>query len=106
MRISRSAPTNSTTSPWMITARLDPTPGAKIVGSRLRDAVPVCRAANRSADSPTPTAVFRPSRATAMPMKPMFAPWIVVTSTRYCQPRRSRPPARPANPPAIAIARK
>src|SRR5580765_1991269 len=88
-RIRTSAPTNSTTRPWMITARLPPTPGAKIVGSRFRDAVPVCSAAKRSAESPTPTAVFRPSSATAMPMKPMFAPWIVVMSTRYCQPRTS-----------------
>src|SRR5439155_12239839 len=74
---STSAPTKSTTSPWMMTARLPPTPGAKMVGSRLRDAVPVCKAAKRSAARPTPTALLRPSRATAIPMKPMFAPWMV-----------------------------
>src|SRR3954451_1291106 len=105
-RMSTSAPTKSTTRPWMITAMLPPTPGAKMVGSRFRDAIPVWSAAKRSADNPTPTAVFRPSSATAMPMKPMFVPWIVVMSTRYCQPRMSSEPASPANSPAIAIARK
>jgi hypothetical protein len=43
-----------------------------MVGSRLRVDVPVSSAPKSSAASPTPTAVLRPSSATAIPMKPMF----------------------------------
>ena len=67
----RSAPTKRMISPWMMIARLEARSGGKKAGSRFRDAVPVSRAANRSAARPTPTAVFRPSSATAMPMKPI-----------------------------------
>ena len=68
-----SAPTKRTISPWMMIARLDADDRAgSIDGSRFRDAVPVSSAANkRAAERPTPTAVFRPSSATAMPMKPI-----------------------------------
>jgi hypothetical protein len=90
----------------MMMARLEARSGGKKAGSRLRDAVPVCSAANRSAESPTPTAVFRPSSATAMPMKPICDAWIWVVSSLYSQPTMSSAPARPAKRPAMAIARK
>ena len=38
----RSAPTNSTISPWMMSVRLDASSGGKISGSRFRVDVPVC----------------------------------------------------------------
>ena len=52
--------------------------GGKISGSRFREDVPVWSAAKRSAARPMPTAVLRPSSATAMPMKPIVEPWIWV----------------------------
>ena len=55
----------------MMIARLEARSGGKNSGSRLREAVPVWSAAKRSAESATPTAVLRPSSATAMPMKPI-----------------------------------
>ncbi|OLD99843.1 MAG: hypothetical protein AUG91_05825 [Actinobacteria bacterium 13_1_20CM_4_69_9] len=61
-------------------------------------------APKRSADKPTPTAVLRPSSATAIPMKPIFDTWTSSTPSRNCHPRMSRPPASPANRPEIAIA--
>ena len=59
-----------------------------------------------SAESPTPSAVFRPSRATAMPTNPSDTVWMSPVESRYCQPRMSIAPASPANAPEIAIARK
>ena len=75
-----SAPTKSTMSPWMITVRGVASSGGKISGSRLRVDVPVCRAAKSSAERPMPTAVLRPRRATAMPMKPIVEVKSVVSS--------------------------
>ena len=66
-----SAPTKSTTSPWIRSVRFDASSGWKIEGSRLRVDVPLTSAAKSSAESPTPTAVLRPSRATAIPTKPI-----------------------------------
>ena len=95
-RTMTSAPTKRTISPWMMIARLEARSGGKYAGSRLRDAVPVSSAAKSSAARPTPTAVFRPSSATAMPMKPTVEPWICVVSSRNSQPTMSSAPARPA----------
>jgi hypothetical protein len=53
--ISRSAPTNSRTSAWIISARFPASCGGKIVGSRLRVDVPVSSAPKSSAARPTPT---------------------------------------------------
>ena len=49
-RMSTSAPTKRTTSPWIMSVRFDASSGRKISGSRLRVDVPVTSAANRSAD--------------------------------------------------------
>ena len=87
-----SAPTKRTISPWMMIARLDARSGGKYDGSRFRDAVPVSSAANRRAARPTPTAVLRPSRATAMPTKPTVDAEICVVSTRNSQPMTSSAP--------------
>src|SRR5262249_53971291 len=62
---SRSAPTNRTTRPWMIRLRLPASRGSKTLGSSERLAVPVDSAPKRRAAKSTPTALFRPSRATA-----------------------------------------
>ncbi len=61
--------------------------------------VPVRSAPKRSAARPTPTAVLRPSSATAIPMKPICDTWTSSTPRRCCQPTMSRPPASPANAP-------
>ena len=53
-----------------------------------------------------PTAVFRPSSATAMPRNPMVDREIVLAATRYSQPRTSIEPPMPAKAPEIAMARK
>ena len=94
-----SAPTKRTIRPWMMIARLDARSGGKYDGSRFRDAVPVSSAAKSSAARPTPTAVLRPSSATAMPMKPTVEAWICVVSRRNSQPTMSSAPARPAKQP-------
>ncbi len=65
-----SAPTKSTTRPWISSVRFEASSGWKISGSRFRVDVPLTRAPNRRAAKATPTAVLRPSSATAMPTKP------------------------------------
>ena len=59
------------------------------------------RAARRRAAprGPTPIAVLRPSRATAMPRKPIVDSEIVLAATRYSQPRTSMAPPMPAKRP-------
>ena len=54
----------------MIQVRFVASEGSKIVGSRLRCDVPLSSAPNRRAAATVPTAVLRPSSATAIPMKP------------------------------------
>ena len=106
-RISTSAPTKSTTSPWIITVRFDASSGLKISGSRFRVDVPVTSDANSIAAKPIPIALLRPSSATAIPTKAICDE--IMTSfvlIRYAQPIVSIAPARPANMPEIAIARK
>ena len=84
-RISTSAPTKRTTSPWIITVRFDASSGRKISGSRFRVDVPVTSDANSSAERPIPIALFRPSSATAIPTK---AIWDEIRTSfvliRYC----------------------
>jgi hypothetical protein len=90
----------------IVSVRLPASSGRKtsvIPGFRVD--VPWTRQPKRSAASPTPTAVLRPSSATAIPMKPMFETWMSSTPIRYSQPSSSIAPARPANIPEIAIAR-
>ena len=77
--------------------------GSKTAGSRLRVDVPCSSAPNRSAAAHVPTAVLRPSRATAIPMKPSEPTWMSFVATRNCQPRTSIAPAMPANSPQSAI---
>src|SRR6185312_9466455 len=69
-RMSTSAPTKSTTRPWIISVRWPARLGS-IVPDWRPCVVPYSRAPNRNAARPTPTAVFRPSRATAIPRKPI-----------------------------------
>ena len=71
--------------------------GSKTSGSRLRTDVPVSSAPNSSAENSVPTAVLRPSRATAMPRKPTSEIWTSLVATRNCQPSTSSEPASPAN---------
>ena len=91
----------------MIRVRFWASSGAKIAGSRFLVDVPTVSAAKSMADRPTPIAVFRPSRATAIPTKAicdeMRTSFVLI---RNCQPRMSSAPARPAKRPEIAIARK
>ena len=56
--------------------------------------------------TPTPSAVLRPSSAAASPMKPIELAWMSFSPMRYSHPVMSSAPARPANDPEIAIARK
>ena len=67
--------------------------------------VPVESAPNRSADAQTPTAVLRPSSATAMPRKPYSLPRMSLVAILNCQPSTSSVPARPAKMPHSAITR-
>ena len=53
-----------------------------------------------------PTAVLRPSSATAMPRKPICEPWMSLVAMRNCQPSTSTAPASPAKSPQIAITGK
>src|SRR3954454_10816729 len=101
-----SAPTNRTTRPWMIWARLAARSGRKMDGSSCRPEVPFRSAPKSSAASPTPTAVLRPSSATAIPTKPIVDARTSACPRRNCQPRMSIAPARPANAPEMAMARK
>ena len=78
--------------PGSRSVRLSARFGLKISGSRFLVDVPVSRAPNKSAAKPTPTAVFRPSRATAIPMNPMVEIWTSLTARRNCQPRMSIAP--------------
>ena len=50
-----------------------------------------------------PSAVLRPSSATAMPRNPIVEPSMSLRSRRNCQPRMSSDPARPAKAPQMAI---
>jgi len=59
-------------SPWMISVRLLASSGRNTSGSRLRVEVPVLRAPKSSAARKMPTAVLRPSRATAIPMNAIW----------------------------------
>ena len=54
----------------MMNVRFSASEGSKIVGSRFRCEVPLISAPNSSAAATVPTAVLRPSSATAIPMKP------------------------------------
>jgi hypothetical protein len=101
-----SVDTSRTTRPWIITDRFAASSGSKIVGSRLRPDVPVSSAPNSSAEKHTPIAVFLPSSATAMPMKPSSEARTSFVLIRNCQPSTSSVPARPANAPQIAITTK
>ena len=63
-------------------------------------------APKRSDATPTPSAVLRPSSAAASPVNPIVLAWMSFSPMRYSQPVMSSAPARPANAPEIAIARK
>src|SRR5581483_3644965 len=102
----RLRPTNRMTRPWMIVVRFPARSGRKIEGSSCLPDVPLMRAPKRSDAKPTPSAVLRPSSAAASPMKPIVFAWMSFSPIRYSQPVMSTAPARPANAPEIAIARK
>ena len=107
-RMSSSAPTKSTTSPWMSCVRLPASSGGKKSGSRLRVDVPVLSAAKSSAAKKMPTAVLRPSSATAMPRKAIVR---VAGSPSHVEPELPAQDVHairlaPANAPEIAIASK
>ena len=68
-RMSTSAPTKSTISPWMMYVRFPARPGSITLDCRPW-VVPKSSAPKSSAPRTTPTAVLRPSSATAMPRKP------------------------------------
>ena len=100
-RIRRSAPTKSTTSPWIIRVRLLASSGLKIAGVEVARRRPR-RAAPRRGEprSPMPIAVFRPRSATAIPRKPIVDREIVLdVRRRNSQPRTSIEPPMPANAP-------
>ena len=72
-----SAPMKSRTSAWIVSERFPACSGmSNASGGMFRDAVPLSSAAKTSADRPTPSAVLRPSSATAMPVKPMRDDWM------------------------------
>ena len=77
--------------------------GSKTDASRFRCEVPLSSAPNSSADAAVPSAVLRPSSATAMPEKPSVAIWMSLVASRNCQPSTSSEPARPAKAPQTAI---
>ena len=87
----------------MIVVRFEASSGSKIVGSRLRWDVPLSSAPNSSAANNVPTAVLRPSSATAIPKKPICEMSMSFVAIRNCQPRTSIAPARPAKKPHTAI---
>ena len=87
----------------MSVVRLAASSGSKIVGSRLRCEVPLSRPPNSSPAATVPIAVLRPSRATAMPRKPICEIWMSFVAIRNCQPSTSSDPASPANTPQTAI---
>ena len=68
--MSTSAPTKSTISPWIIDVRL-PASSGWITFDVSPCVVPKSSAPKSSAARPVPTAVLRPSSATAMPRKPI-----------------------------------
>src|SRR6266540_2228269 len=72
-RIRTSAPTKRTTRPWMISVRF-PVSWAGISLELSPCVVPYSNAPKRSAARPVPTAVFRPSSATAIPRNPIEEP--------------------------------
>ena len=90
-----SAPTKKMTSAWIMVERFSASSGSKTVGSSWRDDVPTWSAPKSSAASRMPTALLRPSSATAMPVNPRRLVSKSLMSTSYRQPSRSTPPARP-----------
>ena len=60
--------------------------GLNTVGSRLRVEVPVSSAPKSSAEKADADGVFRPSSATAMPMKPIVEVWTSLTASRNSHP--------------------
>ena len=90
----------------MISVRFPASCGSKTLGSSWRLEVPTVRAPKSSAAKKTPTALLRPSSATAIPRKPTFETRMSEVAMWNCQPRTSIAPASPANAPEIAIARK
>ena len=56
--------------------------------------MPLTSAANSNAESPTPTAVFRPSSATAMPTNPICEALMSLVAMWNCQPRMSSAPGK------------
>ena len=106
-RISTSAPTKRTTSPWISSVRLEASSGRKISGSRLRVDVPVTSAANRSAERPTPIARVPPQQRDGDADEGDRRRQDVVRVDPELPAERCRcAPASPANMPEIAIARK
>ena len=90
----------------MIVVRLPARSGRKMLWSSCLPDVPTNSAPKSSDARPTPSAVFRPRRAAASPMNPIVLAWMSVSPMWYSQPVMSTAPARPANEPEIAIARK
>ena len=83
-------------------ARLPASWGGKTLGSSARDDVPTCSPPKSSAANAIPTAEFRPSSATAMPMKPTWLTAMSFVTMWNSQPSTSQAPARPAKAPPIA----
>ena len=66
-----SAPTKKITIAWIMVERFSANSGSKTLGSSWRDDVPTCSAPKSRAANRIPTALLRPSSATAIPVKPM-----------------------------------
>ena len=100
-RMITSAPTTSRmTRPWMMYVRFWPATGRRPPG---RGCASTCPAAARRTAAPrrtVPTAVLRPSSATAMPRKPSEPTWMSFVAMRNCQPRTSIAPGQAGEQPA------
>jgi hypothetical protein len=93
-------------SAWMIVERFVASSGLKTSGLSCRGEVPTWSAPKRSAAKRIPTALFRPRRATAMPVYPTTPIGKSFSATWNFQPSMSIEPARPAKAPEIANAKK
>ena len=97
---SRSAPTNSTTRPWMISVRLPASCGSKTLGSSWRLEVPTVSAPKRSAAKKTPTGAVAAEQGDRDPEEADVRDEDVRASRCGTASRGCRsPPARPANAP-------
>ena len=88
-RTMRSAPTKRTTRPWIMNVRFGRARAGRSPGRGSGSRSPLTSAPKRSAEKATPTAVFRPRSATAMPTNPTVETWMSLvesgTASRGCR---------------------